>query len=581
MATQRRRTKKTLRVLIFVGVFLILALIAAIVYFYMIGDLTPDDEQKEQITCGCYMIDPAVVNDCGDPKKAMFFTTKTVPADQTCSATCNTDILSEYVIKSSTTTDRYKSCTVRSISDSRCKNMILTDQDGKLITGKIGPNDTVNVEAEFDSDSYKDYTFKVNTKSINPDKSEGNKIFTKISEFNNADSLDILATATDNKGNSINSIVCRRVVDIEKEGGVGANSLSATTERQSDGSTKISQIVITVGQLTSENVKVNFSFGNQYPTIIAQDGLNIESAKGTISITKANLYSNSNFANSQSFSILNSHEGKLTITAEVFVNDISIGVVNSEVTFAETDTPILEEPDPSTDEDKSNFTAAKSVTPMCVERVSGSNIATFTLSVKNNATIAGDITSVKDKLPLGFKYVEGSTTINGTSTADNGTVSVTTVGSTQEIVWQQTNPWNVAEKGQLTIIFRATADSNALTGDNLNEIIVNPVLIPTDPATLRAEAVIIVAQDCDNIPTDQNPGGPSTPSTGILDNVYVRILIGAILFLTAWFVYTRPEGTKLSKIILDSEIYKNAEMTKYRITNPRKYFEQKIIRVKK
>lgn len=581
MATQRRSTKKALRVLIFVGVFLILALIGAIVYFYMIGDITPGEEEREQITCGCYMIDPAVVNDCGDPKKAMFFTTKTVSADQTCSAACNTDLLSEYVIKSSTTTDRYKSCTVRSISDSRCQNMILTDQDGKLITGKINPEDEVNVEAEFDSDSYTNYSFRVNTQNIEPDRTDGKKIYTKISEFDSADSLDILATATDNRGNSINSIICRRVVEIEKEGGIGANSLIAATERQSDGSTRISQVIITVGQLTSENVKVNFSFGSQYPTIVAQDGLNIESAKGTITITKANLYDISNFAGDQSFSVLNTHKGELTITAEVFADTMSIGVVSTKVTFAETEEPILEEPEDPTQEERSSFTASKSVTPMCVERVAGNNTATFTLSVKNNAESAEDITSVKDKLPLGFRYIEGSTTINGTSIPDSGTVSVTTVGSTQEIVWQQTNPWNVAADGQITILFRATADSSALTGENLNEIIVNPVVIPTDPATLRAETVIVVAQDCDNIPQDQQPGGPSTPSTGILDNIYVRILIGVILFFTAWAVYTRPEGTKLSKMILDSEIYKGAEMTRYKLTNPKKYFEQKIIREKK
>lgn len=578
MATQRRKTKTALKVLIFVGVFLILALIAAIVYFYMIGDLKPADEQKQQITCGCYMIDPAVINDCGDPKKAMFFTTKTVPTDQTCSAACNTDTLSEYVIKSSTTTERFKSCTVRSISDPRCQNMILTDQDGKLITGKVGINDTIKVQAEFDADSYKDYMFKVNTKNTTPSKIEGKKIYTEISGFEDADSVEIVATATDSKGNAINSIICRRVIDIEKTGGVGANSLSATTERQSDGSTKISQVIITVGQLTSENVKVNFSFGNQYQTVTAQDGLNIESAKGTISISKANLYNDSNFVGNQSFNILNKHTGKLTIAAEVFVDSLSIGVVNSEVTFAETTAPILEDPT-TPEEDKSSFTASKSVTPACVERVSGSNTATFTLSVKNSATVAGDIVSVKDKLPLGFKYVEGSTTINGTSTPDSGTLSVTTVGSTQELVWQQTNPWNIPTNGQLTINFKTTADSSALTGDNLNEIIVNPALIPTDPSTLRAETVIIVAQDCDNIPVDQTPG--STPSTGILDNIYVRIVIGILLFFTAWFVYTRPEGTKLSKIILDSEIYKDAEMTRYKITNPKKYFEQKIIRGKK
>lgn len=579
MSTQKRTTKRALRVLLFVGGFLLLALVGAVVYFYMIGDIAQEEEPTNQITCGCYIIDPSVVNDCGDPKKAVHFTTKTVSSDQACSASCNTEVLSEYVLKSSTVKDRYKSCTVRSISDARCKGMILTDQDGKLITGKINPEDEVNVEAEFDSDKYTNYAFKVNTQSVEPDKTDGAKIQTTITEFDDADSLDILATATDSRGNSINSIVCRRVVEIEKEGGIGANSLTATTERQSDGRTKISQVIITVGQLTSENVKVNFSFGTKYPSLIVQDGLNIESAKGTITITKANLYDASNFSGEQSFSILDDHTGELIITAEVFVDDASIGVVSTELDFPEIEDPVVEEPTQPTDEDKSNFTTTKSVAPQCVERVENKNNATFTITVKNSDDINGEITSVKDKLPLGFRYIEGSSSINGTVTADSGIVTVTTVGSTQEIVWQKSTPWSVEPNGQLTIVFRAIAESTALTGNNLNEVIVNPVLIPQDPATLRAEAVLVVAQDCNNIP--QQPDGPTTPSTGILDNIYVRILIGVVLFSTAWLIYTRPEGTKLSKMILDSEIYKDAEMAKYKLTNPKKYFEQRIIRGKK
>jgi uncharacterized repeat protein (TIGR01451 family) len=459
--------------------------------------------------------------------------------------------------------------------------MRMTDQDCKLITGKISENDTINVESEFYSDSYTDYSFKVNTKNVEPSKIEGNKIYTSISEFGSVDSIDILAQAMDSRGNSINSIVCRRVVDIEKESVIGANSIIATTERQSDGSTKISQVVITVGNLTTENVKVSFSFGNNYPTLTIQNGLSIESARGTITINKANLYDASNFSGGQSFSILDTHTGELNITAEVFVDNSSIGVVSTEISFPEINEPILEEPEQPSQEERSSFTTSKSVAPTCVERVESNNIATFTLSIKNNATNPGEITSVKDKLPLGFKYVDESTAINGTSITDNGTVSVNTVGLTQEIVWQQTTPWNVTPNGQLTIVFKAIADSNALTGENLNEVIANPVVILADPATLRAEEVIIVAQDCDNITQGEQPGGTSTPSTGILDNIYVKIFIGAILFLTAWVVYTRPEGTKLSKIIIDSEIYKSAEMTKYRITNPKKYFEQKIIREKK
>ena len=579
MSTQRRNTKKALKALLFVGAILVVALIGAVIYFYMLEDTIREDERSNQVTCGCYMIDPAVINDCGDPKKAILFNTKSVVSDQVCNVTCNTDLLSEYVLKSSTAVERYKSCNVRSISDARCQSMILTDQEGRLITGKINPEDEINVEAEFDKDNYKDYIFKINTQTQQPDRTDGAKIFKKITDFGNADSLEILATATDNKGDAINSIICRRVLTIEKEGGIGANSLVATTERQSDGRTKISQVVVSVGQISSENVRVSFSFGTGFPTVVAQDGLNVESAKGTITITKANLYDSSNFSAGQSFAVLDEHIGDLVITAEVFVDDGSIGVVSTEVNFPEIQTPILEET-PAQEEEKSKFSVSKSGTPSCIERVDSGNQATFSISIRNNAQQENGITSVKDKLPLGFQYVAGSSTINGSAVQDSPTVTVTTVGTTQEVVWQQANnPWNVLAGGQLVIVFRATANSNALTGENLNEVIVNPVQIPEDPSTLRAEAMIIVAQDCENIPTF--PTSPTTPGTGILDNMFVRIAIGILLFATAWAVYTRPEGTKLLKIVVNSEVYKDAGLTKYRITNPKKYFEQKILRGKK
>lgn len=577
MSTQRRNTKRALKALLFVGGILILALIGAVVYFYAIGDSTKEDDQKSQITCGCYLIDPAVVNDCGDPKKAILFTTKTVATDQVCNAQCDTDLLSEYVLKSTTETNRYKSCTVRSISDARCKDMILTDQDGKLITGKVSPEDQINVKATFDSESYSDYVFKVNSQTEQPDDIDGGVISKKISDFGDANALEIVATATDSKGDNINSIICRRVIEVEQQSGVGANAIAASTERQSDGRTKISQVVISVGQITSENVKVSFAFGSNYPTLIAQDGFTVEGARGTITMTKANLYNTQNFQGAQSFSVLDNHQGSLSITAEVFVDDSSIGVVRTEVQFANIEEPILDDQDDEEPvEEESNFATTKNAAPFCVERVDGSNEATFTITVQNNAGQEESITSIKDKLPLGFEYVAESSTINGAVVTDSEVVTVTTVGSTEEIVWQPTTPWNIAASGQMTIIFKARAGSEALTGDNLNEVIVNPVQIPADPATLRAEAGIIVAQDCDN-----PPSGGSTPSTGILDNIVVRLLLGAILFITAWIVYTRPEGSKLSEMIVDSDLYKDAELAKYKVTNPKKYFEEKVLRGKK
>jgi uncharacterized repeat protein (TIGR01451 family) len=579
MNKQRRNTKNALRALSVIGGFLLLALIGAVVYFYAIEGTDEEIEERTEITCGCYLIDPAVVNDCGDPKKAILFTLKTVTSDETCRATCDTGRLLEYSLNSETPISNFKSCNVNNVRDIRCSSMILKDQHGRLITGRINEDDEIHIEAGFDRSTYSNYAFRINTETTEPDRIEDNKIFKSLTGLRGNHSVEIVATATDSKGEQINSMVCRRVVDIRAESSSSVNALSAITERQSDGKTKLSQITVSVGQLTSEDVSIRFNFGNQYEALTAIKGIDVEIAKGSIKMIKADLYDAQNFESGKSFSILDNHIGDLQILAEVFVQGTSLGSASTTVTFAEPSDPIDPDP-PITDpgDSKSNFSVSKSGTPSCVERVGNNNTAIFTITVRNRRTEQDSLTSVKDKLPLGFSYVAGSTTINGQAVADSSVVRLNNIGDTQEITWQQSTPWSIGAGSQLEIIFRATADENTITGQNLNEVIINPVLIPEDPTTLRTETAIVVAQDCSDPAVPPPPTSGQTPSTGIFDNVIVRIVLGIILFSTGWLVYIRPEGTKLSKMVIDSNIYKDAELTKYKFTNPKKYFEEKIIR---
>ncbi|HBB64828.1 MAG: hypothetical protein UR34_C0012G0012 [candidate division WS6 bacterium GW2011_GWC1_33_20] len=578
MDRQSRNTKKALKALVIVGIILLLALVGAVVYFYALNDKQSQEEELNKITCGCYMIDPAVVNECGDPKRAFLFNINTVDSDQTCNATCDINQVADNLLNSTTAKETYKSCTVRSISDTRCENMILKDQDGKIITGRIKPTDEINVEATFDKSTYTDYSFKINTESFTPDSTDGNKITKKITNFEGLSSVEVLATAKDLQGDQINSIVCRRVVDIQTAGSTTVTTMSAITEQQSDGKTKVSQISISVGQLASNNVKIKYSFGDKFATITAKSGITVESSKGSITMSKLDLYDATNFE-SQSFDILNNHLGDLTITTEVFVDDISIGSASTKVIFTQTDVtpqqPATEEP--ITEAQKSNFTTTKTSAQSCVERVEGSNLATFTITVKNNKDVADSITSIKDKLPLGFIYSAATSTVNGSTVTDASMVTITPVGESQEIVWQPSSAWSLPAQGNLVITFQATASSTAISGQNQNEVIVNPVEIPLDPATLRAEAMITVAQDCDNITEEEQQ---EVPSTGIFDNFIIRIGIGILILITGWIIYTRPEGTTISSMIVESRIYSDVELTKYKVTDPKKYFEEKILRGK-
>ena len=580
MDRQNRNTKKATKALIAIGVILILALAGAIVYFYTIKDQVDEDEFSD-VTCGCYLIDPVVVNDCGDPKRAFLFNLNTVSSDKTCNASCDINDVADNLLNSSTPKEAFKSCTVRSISDTRCENMILKDQDGRIITGRILPTDEINVEATFDKSTYTDYTFKVNTETIIPDNVEGNKITKKLSDFEGVNSVEIIATAKDAQGEQVNSIVCRRVVDLQTEVGSTVTGMTALTEQQADGKTKISNITVSVGQLSSENVKIRFSFSPTFTTLTASDGILIESAKGTISMSKLDLYDTNNFT-ADSFNILNSHLGELTIIAEIFVDDTNIGSATTAVEFRDTSVTPTEPTEPTNEEpiaedDKSNFSVTKSVAQSCVERTAGNNLATYTITVRNNKSVADSISYIKDKLPLGFVYSAESTTINGSAVADSTYVTVTPVGDSQEIVWQPSTAWSVAANGLLTITFESSTSGSAIPGQNLNEVIVNPVEIPLDPASLRTEVAVTVAQDCENITQEE---ATVTPSTGIFDSFTVRILFGVAILLTGWLIYVRPEGNTLSESILNSKLYGEIQYNSYKVTNPRKYFEEKTLRKK-
>ena len=569
MERQDRGTKKTLRALMVVGGILLLALIGAIVYFFLIEPGTTPEEEDESKTCGCYMIDPAVTNDCGDPKRAFLFNLNTVSYDETCNAQCDINEVADNLLNSSTPRESFKSCPVRSIPDTRCESMILKDQDGKIITGRIKPTDEINIEATFDKSTYTDYLFKVNSEDATPDKVDGNKITKKLTKFDNVTSVEIFATAKDPQGDQVNSLVCRRVVDIQSSGQSSVTALTAITEQQTDNKTKISQITVSVGQISSNNVKIRFSFSGGFNSLTAIDGITIEQEKGTLTMSKLDLYDTANFA-SDSFNILSNHLGDLSISAEIFVDDVSIGSASTTVLFRDSSSG----EQPVTDPNKSNFTVSKTVDLTCVEKTEGSNKVIYTITVTNTKDAQDSITSIKDKLPLGFTYVQNSSVINSTSTPDTGIVVVTPVGDSQEVLWQPLSPWVVAAKGTHVLKFEALAGTATLVGSNLNEVIVTPVEVPLDPAVLRTQVSITVANDCDNPP----PSDDTTPETGIFDTFVGRILVGIFILVIGWLIYTRPQGNLISERVINSGVYRDFELAKYKVFNPKKYFEEKILR---
>ncbi len=130
----------------------------------------------------------------------------------------------------------------------------------------------------------------------------------------------------------------------------------------------------------------------------------------------------------------------------------------------------------------------------CLERVEPNNSIIFTANIKNNSTTSQSVLKVKNKLPLGFTYVPSTTKINNVSVSDNNYLQSEQVGETTELSWTIASGWNIAANQSLVIVFQAIAGPNALTGENMNEVVIEPAQVPTDPATLRASIVVPVSR---------------------------------------------------------------------------------------
>ena len=580
--TTKKKTSKTVKILLIITGILGLALIAVAIYFYSIADTSKDDEIK-QTTCGCYYIDPSVVSECGDPRRGFLFETVTVPSTQTCKAACSTSKLSVNILNSTTEQDLYQICQLPSIQDTRCTEMVVKDSAGKIVTGKVSANDVLSVEAKFNQE-YIDYQFIINNETKSPDTTSTDKLsITKsIADLSGITTLNIVATGKTSTGEQINSPLCRRLIEVAQDGVKNVSGIQIQT-RTVDTKLKLSKIKINASNITDEaKVTLKFSFSNNFPTLSMKEGFTVDATKGEIEIVEQDLYNASNFTESKSFSQLDNHKGELTITATVLESGKSLGSVSKAITFPETSSD-AEDPDGDTTEE-SSFTVTKTANEQCVERVAPNNSVTFTLTSTNRGTISQGVTSIKDKLPLGFTYVANSSKINNVVVTDSNYVTVSTVGSTQEIVWTKTEPWIVNSNQALTITFNAIASGSALTGDNTNEVILTPQQIPADPSSLRATVTLLVQQDCDNpeeeipeVPVDPVDPDEDIPQTGIFDSIISKVILGILTITFGWYIYSKPSGRVLAEKLIDTPAFKGAEMTTWRIFKPRKYFEEKLI----
>ncbi len=570
--TTQKKSKKVQTVLLVITGILGLALIGVAIYFYTIKDTNTNADNNANVTCGCYYIDPAVTTECGDPRRAFQFEITTNTSIETCKAACATSKLSTNNLNSITQQDLYQICQLQTISDARCNSMTITDKNGKIVTGKVSSTDQLTIEATFDKE-YTNYKFVINNESTDPDIISPDKLTTKktITDLSGSTAINIVATGTGTDEQQINSTICRRLIEVTQAGVSSVSNLQLTTRMDST-TMKISNVKVSVGNLTSsENVKISFTFGNSFPELIMTKGFTVDTTGGIIEVVEQDLYNAANFSNAKSFSQLNAHTGELAIKAEVYVSNASIGSATSSVTYPEPEDDNTGEQDTTVE---SSFTVANTANLTCVERVSPTNVLQYAINVTNKSTTSQKITSVTDKLPLGFTYVASSTKLNGVSVTDSGYVVASNVGTTQQIVISKTGGWTLSTNQSLTIIFQALAGPSALSGTNKNEVVVTPEQIPDDPTTLRSSIDVTVAQDCDDPETET----PDTPETGIFNSVIFKIILGLTVIVTGWYVYNRPKGRLFVEKLVDSELYKTTELGTWKLFKPKKYFEEIVVR---
>ena len=563
------KSKKLQTVLLVITGILGLALIGTAIYFYTIKDTSSNTDNTQNITCGCYYIDPKVSTECGDPRRAFKFELSTGASTDSCKTTCSTNNLSVNDLNSSTEQDLYQICQLQSIADTSCQSMTIKDKNGKIVTGEVSSSDELTVEATFDKE-YTGYKFIINNESVDPDVITPNKLTIQktISDLSSSTAINIVATGTTEDGEQINTPICRRLIEVTQSTEANVTSLQLAS-RLSSGVTKISSARIATGELPSTTgISIKFTFSDTVAVLTMTNGFTVDSTAGTIEVIEQDLYDKTNFAEGRSFSDLDSYDDNMTIQAEVFVSDTSIGKASTTVNFATTT-----EDNTDSTTTLSSFTVSNNVNLQCVERVSPTNAVQYTIVVTNKSTTSQKITNVTDKLPLGFTYTTSSTKINSVTVTDSGYLTTSNVGSTQQIVFAKTDGWTLSSNQSLTIVFGAAAGTDALSGANTNEVVVTPEQIPADPSTLRTSKSVTVAQDCDNITEEEE-----TPSTGIFDNTIAKVLIGLIVVLTGWFIYNKPQGRVLVEKFVDSDLYKNTELNTWRIFKPKRYFEETVVR---
>jgi hypothetical protein len=629
------KNKGCVTFILVLAVILAIASAAVAYYYYSIGDLVlPDSFNIPGLTstkqsCGCYYTYSDGV--CNSATSALIFKTgstdstgkcvascptpsnepelsgiscqtSAAPVNGKCTAQCPTGFDSKMVSGATENSNiclcckssQLKACSQISTKQNfTCTDLSLTTEDDVLFIPPIEPTIPVKITATFDATkSYTSFTFKINGKKAPSDSGipgdcteNCTKVGNSYKPYITIVPADYITDTTTSLQVSVEAVLpttlknvdstpCARTYVIKRTESPVCSSLSVIPKVNS-GKFNITGVSMTIGNIPTgySNLRARFTLTP------AQLGITSLTTKSI----EANLYDNdiifdtnyltkaTNFQENKAFPIT---DPSTLIKAEVIYTKDSQDVI-----LSCGDYKVQTAPSDGKDGEvivdnggaKSDMNVSKTG-PQCVALTAPNNTAKFVITVKNNNAAPDLISSITDKLPLGFVYLAGSTKVNNVAKPDASFVTVTTTGNSQQVVWKQSTDWSINTNETISIEFTATSSATTITGQNLNEVVVSPVNTPKVPENVRTSFAFTVSQTC------------STPTTGLFDTTASKLIAGIAVFLLGILFSVTSTGTAISLKLAKSGIVNNVSDSLTEIKSElliRNYsFEKKVLNAK-
>ena len=602
-------SKKTQKVVVIILVVTaLLGIVGAfLVYHLSTQDETTRPDTEERQYCACVTAyTTADCNDCSCTRiESQALESKIGEiVDGVCTLDCE-----ETIVEEEQEDPKTIECLIPQVRESNCHSVSIRDPNTRDLIIPPIPNDRpVLITANFvprqiggKEENFIEYIFIVNgvTNEVTADEVPSTMIddqrtYMPEIEFNNfqeVDTLTIQALAhsdRDPDGDSPNRY-CYRQYDLTSARSPFCSNLTAHVQPGSTPNTVvINRLELNTPNLTQENeISVEFRFNhenleNVKTQTIPQELLEEIMVNETIFLEHTHLYSTPTlYQQGEGFPTLNSEildTESISISAQIYADGSAVDsnlcrenislitTEDVEPEEPEPEEPVTEEPEPEEPEEEIEPEIIIEVAmegPSCVRKAGdeeSESRTNYRIIVTNNSEEEEEITNITNKLPLGFRYVEGTTTINNTLVSDD-LLDITAIGESQELIWSDN--WVVDSESSLILEYGVNVTHNAIDGENQNEVVVTPVRAPEDMSSLRAEIITLVDDECEH--------EEELPETGNL--TYISFLVGTAALIFGILVY---QG-KIDAV--DKTMLKliSTKAIKKRMMTPQEYLEDSIL----